>query len=65
MVIQGIIAGTISAHAWNADQSMLAMCPGTNEVWIYTGCHDPKPENWKKTYVLDQVCKSICWDNGM
>eukprot|EP01138_Halocafeteria_seosinensis_P003360 gb/GECG01003436.1/.p1 GENE.gb/GECG01003436.1/~~gb/GECG01003436.1/.p1 ORF type:complete len:280 (+),score=19.69 gb/GECG01003436.1/:1-840(+) len=57
-------AGTISAHAWNADRSMLALCPNSPEIWVYGNCHDPDPKNWELKCTLKQhdlVVSSIDW----
>lgn len=43
---------------------MLAICPNSPEVWIYTGCHDPSPANWVKAHVLaehDLVVSGMDW----
>lgn len=43
-----------SAFAWNADRTCLAVCPNSQDVWIFTGCADPDPATWVKQYVLKQ-----------
>lgn len=35
--------------------SVCAVCPNTNEVWIFANCADPDASNWVKQYVLKQV----------
>ena len=42
------LAAALSCHAWNADRSMIAVCPNNNEVWIFTGCHNPDSSTWVK-----------------
>lgn len=34
---------------------MLALCPNTSEVWIYTNCRDADSANWERKWVLKQV----------
>ncbi|OAE29143.1 hypothetical protein AXG93_1862s1000 [Marchantia polymorpha subsp. ruderalis] len=57
------IAQSITAHAWNATLSMIALCPNTSEVHIYTGT--PAPDSvWEKAFVLqkhDQLVSGIDW----
>ncbi|KAG6542869.1 hypothetical protein Mapa_015773 [Marchantia paleacea] len=57
------IAQSISAHAWNATLSMIALCPNSSEVHIYTGT--PAPDSvWEKAFVLqkhDQLVSGIDW----
>jgi actin related protein 2/3 complex subunit 1A/1B len=58
------LAPTVTAHAWNADRSELAICPNTNEVWIYTGCHSNNTGDWTKAHTLkahDLVITAIDW----
>jgi actin related protein 2/3 complex subunit 1A/1B len=33
---------------------MLAICPNTSEIWIFTGCHDPDSSKWVKQWVLTE-----------
>lgn len=33
----------------------LAICPSSNEIWIYENCHDPDTTRWRRTHVLAQV----------
>nr|XP_007146393.1 hypothetical protein PHAVU_006G036500g [Phaseolus vulgaris]ESW18387.1 hypothetical protein PHAVU_006G036500g [Phaseolus vulgaris] len=49
-----------TCHAWSADQSMVALCPNSNEVHIYRLVED----KWEKVHVLqkhDQVISGIDW----
>eukprot|EP00753_Platysulcus_tardus_P014194 PLAT4195.1.p2 GENE.PLAT4195.1~~PLAT4195.1.p2 ORF type:complete len:395 (+),score=187.91 PLAT4195.1:83-1267(+) len=58
------LAKTITCHAWNADRSMLAICPNTPGIIIYSGCHQPDPKRWKKEYELEQhdlVVSALDW----
>ena len=44
--------------------AVLAMCPNTPEVWVYTGCTDPDPAKWEKKWVLkehDMLVSGIDW----
>jgi actin related protein 2/3 complex subunit 1A/1B len=54
------LAGTITCHAWNADGSMLALCPNNNEVHIYKKAG----AEFNLEHVLtehDQVVTGIDW----
>mmetsp|Transcript_1724 Transcript_1724/g.2701 ORF Transcript_1724/g.2701 Transcript_1724/m.2701 type:complete len:378 (+) Transcript_1724:70-1203(+) len=51
----------ITCHAWNADRSMIAMCPNNNEIHIYGGCNTA---TWEKLHVLpehDLVVSGLDW----
>ena len=50
-----IVASGVSCHAWSSDGSMLALCPNSAEVWIFTGCNDPDSANWTRTWLLKEV----------
>lgn len=58
------LAKGISCHAWNKDRSKLAICPNSNEIWIYSGCHAPDPSQWRKEAVLtehDMLVSGLDW----
>ena len=43
---------------------MLALCPNTPEVWVYTNCRDPDSANWERKWVLTQhelVVSAMDW----
>eukprot|EP00640_Fibrocapsa_japonica_P002821 CAMPEP_0113941534 /NCGR_PEP_ID=MMETSP1339-20121228/7432_1 /TAXON_ID=94617 /ORGANISM="Fibrocapsa japonica" /LENGTH=270 /DNA_ID=CAMNT_0000945709 /DNA_START=17 /DNA_END=826 /DNA_ORIENTATION=- /assembly_acc=CAM_ASM_000762 len=44
----------IRCHAWNADQSMLAICPNNNEIHIYGNCNSKDTSSWKLLHVLSE-----------
>mmetsp|Transcript_20213 Transcript_20213/g.26710 ORF Transcript_20213/g.26710 Transcript_20213/m.26710 type:complete len:395 (-) Transcript_20213:460-1644(-) len=44
----------ISCHAWNSDQSMVAICPNNNEMHIYGNCQSDLTSSWSKLHVLDE-----------
>lgn len=44
----------ITYHCWNADQSMIALSPNTNEVWIYATKKGEDGSKWEKKWVLDE-----------
>lgn len=44
----------IAVFGWFVDFVVLAVCPNSTEVWVYTGCH-ADPSEWVKQYVLKQV----------
>ncbi|KAF1315702.1 hypothetical protein FI667_g15867, partial [Globisporangium splendens] len=49
------LAEGISCHAWNKDRSKVAICPNSNEIWIYSGCQQPDVTKWRKEAVLTEV----------
>lgn len=49
------LAEGISCHAWNKDRSKVAICPNSNEIWIYSGCQQPDATKWRKEAVLTEV----------
>jgi len=54
------LASCITAHAWNADRSLIAICPNSAEVHIFS----TKEAEWKLEHILaehDQVVTSIAW----
>ncbi|KAG6609470.1 Actin-related protein 2/3 complex subunit [Phytophthora cinnamomi] len=54
------LADGISCHAWNKDRSKLAICPNSNEIWIYSGCHAPDPAQWRREAVLTEHDMLVC-----
>ncbi|RLN92537.1 hypothetical protein BBJ28_00009074 [Nothophytophthora sp. Chile5] len=54
------LADGISCHAWNKDRSKLAICPNSNEIWIYSGCHQPDATQWRKEAVLTEHDMLVC-----
>ncbi|XP_074290064.1 actin-related protein 2/3 complex subunit 1B-like [Silene latifolia] len=55
-------AQCITCHAWNADHSMLALCPNTEEVHIY----QLSEGKWDRVHILmkhDQVVCGIDWSS--
>ncbi|OQR94352.1 actin-related protein 2/3 complex subunit [Achlya hypogyna] len=58
------LAEAITCHAWNKDKSKVAICPNTNEIWIYSNCHAPDVAQWRKEAVLtehDMVVSGLDW----
>ncbi|EFA76631.1 actin related protein 2/3 complex [Heterostelium album PN500] len=54
------LATCITAHAWNADRSRVALCPNNNEIHIFA----KQGTSWVVEHVLvehDQVVTSIDW----
>jgi len=48
----------ISCHAWNADRTMIAICPNNNEIHIY------ETQSWKRLHTLsehDLLVSAIDW----
>ncbi|ETV98511.1 hypothetical protein, variant [Aphanomyces invadans] len=58
------LTDSITCHAWNQDRSKVAICPNTNEIWIYSNCHAPDASQWRKEAVLtehDMVVSGLDW----
>ncbi|CAM9830496.1 unnamed protein product, partial [Discosporangium mesarthrocarpum] len=54
----------VTCHAWNADKSMLALCPNDNKLYIYEGCNSPSFSSWRLAHVLEEhdlVISGISW----
>ena len=63
MSIETRVADQVTCHAWNADCSLLAVCPNNNEVHIFQKPLQPE-EMWTKFYVLkehDALITEIAW----
>ncbi|KAL1503586.1 hypothetical protein AB1Y20_012064 [Prymnesium parvum] len=53
----------VTCHAWNADRSLLAVCPNNNEVHIFRKPPQPE-EQWTRVYTLkehDALVTEIAW----
>lgn len=49
------LVSQISCHAFNADHSLVALSPNTNEVHIYsTNGNLDKPSTWQRQHILDE-----------
>jgi len=46
------LATNIVCHAWNGDNSQIAISPNTNEVWIFKTNGSMIPSEWTKEHVL-------------
>ncbi|OQR91310.1 actin-related protein 2/3 complex subunit [Thraustotheca clavata] len=58
------LAEGITCHAWNHDRSKVAICPNTNEIWIYSNCHAPDVAQWRKEAILtehDMLVSGLDW----
>ncbi|KAF0710357.1 hypothetical protein AaE_012566 [Aphanomyces astaci] len=49
------LTDSITCHAWNRDRSKVAICPNTNEIWIYSNCQAVDVAQWRKEAVLTEV----------
>eukprot|EP00249_Psilotum_nudum_P016625 c25914_g1_i1 orf=305-1453(+) len=57
------LAQCITCHAWNADQSMIALCPNNNEVHIFNASSAANSV-WDRVHILqkhDQLVSGIDW----
>jgi hypothetical protein len=39
---------------------VLAICPNSNEIWIYTNCHEQDHNKWVKSWTLKEVRVALC-----
>ena len=63
MVKESRVDNCITVHAWNADRSLLALCPNNNQVHIYKRPDGPDSP-WDKVATLkehDALITSIAW----
>ena len=47
-----------------APHAVLALCPNSSEVWVFTGCADPDSARWTRTWVLrehDMLVSGVDW----
>lgn len=61
------LAEGLTCHAWNKDRSKVAVCPNSNEIWIFSGCQNPDATKWRKEAVLaehDMVVSGLDWSHA-
>nr|CCA17109.1 actinrelated protein 2/3 complex subunit putative [Albugo laibachii Nc14] len=54
----------ITCHTWNKDRSKVAVCPNTNEIWIYSNCHNVNVAKWRREAILtehDMIVTGLDW----
>tara|TARA_B110000305_G_C19001563_1_gene430726 strand:+ start:243 stop:536 length:294 start_codon:yes stop_codon:yes gene_type:complete len=54
----------IQSFAWNSDASQVAICPTTNEIWIFQTQGSPDITKWTKIAVLKEhfnVITALDW----
>ena len=50
------VAPGMSCFAWNKDGSKIAICPNTNEIWVYKTNNSPNDSTkWERIQVLKEV----------
>ena len=49
----------ISSFAWNKDGSKIAICPNTNEIWIFKTNSTSDIAKWERIQVLKEVNLSL------
>lgn len=47
---------SISCHAFNKDRTQVAVCPNSNEVFIYDCSKGSDPSTWVKLHTISEVC---------
>jgi len=58
------VAVSVSYHAWNKDQTKIALCPNSHEVWIFETNKSEDWKSWKQTHTLKkhaQFVSGIDW----
>lgn len=63
MALECRVADQVTCHAWNADCSLLAVCPNNHQVFIFKKPVQPE-DVWEKVYTLsehDQLITEIAW----
>jgi len=58
------LAVSVSCHAWNKDQTKIALCPNSHEVWIFETNKSEDWKQWKQTHTLKkhaQFVSGIDW----
>ena len=48
------LAQNIVIHAWNGDQSQVAIAPNSSEVWIFETKGSKNPSEWSKIHTLSE-----------
>jgi hypothetical protein len=46
----------ITCHAFNKDRTQIALCPNSNEVFIYDCSKGSDPNTWVKLHTIAEVC---------
>jgi hypothetical protein len=55
------VAQALSCFAWNKDASQFAVCPSSNEIWIYATKKTPNDTSkWERIQVLKEVGSHRC-----
>jgi len=49
------VAQGLSCFAWNKDGSKFAVCPASNEIWIYNTKKTNDTTKWERIQVLKEV----------
>lgn len=53
-----VFQSSITVHAWNKTGDQLAICPNSNEVFIYDA-KGQNPKNWKKIHTLREHAMTV------
>ena len=57
------IAQGMACFAWNKDQSKIAICPNSSEIWVYKTNNQPNDSTkWERIQVLKEVNPQTCFD---
>lgn len=54
-----VFQSSITAHAWDKDHKLLAICPNSSDVFIYDTKGQSSPKNWKKMYTLSEHSMTV------
>lgn len=55
------VSMALSCFAWNKDSSKLAVCPNSNEIWIYRTNKTQDTNKWEIIQVLKEVSDCNIW----
>ena len=54
------IAQGMACFAWNKDQSKIAMCPNSSEIWVFKTNNAPNDSTkWERIQVLKEVRRDV------
>jgi actin related protein 2/3 complex subunit 1A/1B len=50
----------MACFAWNKDQSKIAMCPNSSEIWVFKTNNAPNDSTkWERIQVLKEVRRDV------
>jgi hypothetical protein len=56
------VAQGMACFAWNKDQSKIAICPNSSEIWVFKTNNKPNDSTkWERIQVLKEVSDQISY----